>query len=313
MAVLAIAGGVGGAKLAFGLSKILPPEKLIIAVNVGDDFTHLGLRICPDLDTVMYTLAGIANPDTGWGLANDTSETMLALESLGGPDWFTLGDRDLATHLERTRRLDLGESLSDVITALSAALHIKHRITPATNDEVSTIVETLEGDLSFQEYFVKERCLPVARSFRFQGASVATAAPMLRHCFLNKTLELVILCPSNPFLSISPILAIPEINSFLANTDVPVVSVSPIVGGRALKGPTTKIMKELKLEASNVAIARFYNKIISKIFINSTDEKEVAEIEKLGVEAAVTNTVMVTEREKMDLANRILSETGIKF
>jgi len=313
MTVLALAGGVGGAKLALGLSKILPPERLIVAVNVGDDFTHLGLRICPDLDTVMYTLAGIANPETGWGITNDTSETMLALENLGGPNWFKLGDRDLATHLERTRRLDTGENLSKVTKALINALNIKHRVTPATNDELSTIVETRQGDMSFQEYFVKESCLPVVKGFRFQGAESANAAPMLQNCFLSSDLELVIICPSNPFLSISPILAIPEINSFLVKTKVPVVAVSPIVGGQALKGPTAKIMNELKLEVSSSAIAQFYNKIISKIFIDTADGNEVAKIEELGVEAIVTNTVMLTEKEKMGLGNKILSETGIEF
>ena len=313
MTVLAIAGGVGGSKLALGLSKLLSPDRLIIAVNTGDDFTHLGLRICPDLDTVMYTLAGMENPETGWGVACDTWETMSALEALGGPTWFRLGNRDIATHLERTRRLAAGEPLSKVTAHLARSCGVKHRIVPASDQNISTVVETPLGQLPFQKYFVELGCKPTVQGFQFVGAENARPAPALQTCFDKGEIEAVIICPSNPYVSIAPIIAIPGIRAFLRKPEVSVVSVSPIVGGKALKGPTAKIMRELGIQPSSLAIAEHYSDIVSKFFIDVADENQVEQIAALGVETTVSRTVMTTIADKTRLARDVLVQAGINI
>ena len=311
MTVLALAGGVGGAKLALGLARNLPPEKLIIAVNTGDDFTHLGLRICPDLDTVMYTLAGIANPDSGWGIKDESWNVIAALERLGGPAWFRLGDQDIATHLERTRLLANGKSLSEVTGHLCRRLGIKHRIVPATDDRVSTIVQTEDGPLPFQDYFVRLQCNPVVRGFEFSGANRAAPSPVLSAAFENGGIEAVILCPSNPFVSIAPILAVPHIREVIAADNLPVWVVSPIVGGSAIKGPTAKMMRELAIEPSCLSVAEQYRNLATGIVIDTVDADTATQIDATGLQVMVTDTVMTTDDDKVRLAREVLDGAGL--
>lgn len=290
--ILAFAGGVGGAKLANGLARLLDPGALVIAVNTGDDFQHLGLHVSPDLDTVMYNLAGLNNPQTGWGLANETWNVMSALRQVGGPEWFNLGDRDLATHLERTRRLSKGETLSDVTSALCSRFGIGHRIVPMSDEPVMTMVRSGDQWLSFQEYFVARKCEPKVSEFRFYGADLAEPSPGLRSALEDKALRGIIICPSNPFVSIDPILAIPGVRSFITERKIPVVAVSPIVGGRAIKGPALKMMLELGLDPSSIGIARHYRSMLSGLIIDREDAEFAAAIEALGVRVEVTNSVM---------------------
>jgi len=311
MTILALAGGVGGAKLSLGLARILPPEKLIIAVNTGDDFTHLGLRICPDLDTVMYTLAGIANPDSGWGIKDESWNVIAALERLGGPVWFRLGDHDFATHLERTRLLADGKSLSEVTRHLCRRLGIEHRIVPATDDGVSTIVRTEDGPLPFQEYFVRQQCNPVVQAFEFSGASRAAASPVLSNAFENGGIEAVILCPSNPFVSIAPILAVPQIRDFISAGDLPVWVVSPIVGGSAIKGPTAKMMRELGIEPSCLSVAEHYRNLATGIVIDTVDAEAATQIDASGLQVLIADTVMTTDGDKVRLAREVLDVAGL--
>lgn len=299
---IALAGGVGGAKLALGLSKALPPEDLMIVVNSGDDFDHLGLRICPDLDTVMYTLAGIANADTGWGLQGETWNFLSTLDQLGGETWFRLGDRDLATHIERTRKLNAGEPLSAITTDFAARLGIRHCITPVTDDDVRTVVNTTEGALPFQEYFVRRKCEPEVTGFDFVGAANAEPAAPVAAAFASGDVDGVILCPSNPYVSIAPIVAIPAVREFLSTAGVPVIAVSPIVGGRALKGPATKMMHELGVPASAYSVADHYRGLVTGMVIDTLDQEETDAIQSLGILVKATNTVMTTDEDKTNLA-----------
>lgn len=289
--ILTLAGGVGGAKLADGLARTLAPEELAIAVNTGDDFEHLGLHVSPDLDTVMYTLAGIANPATGWGQAGETWSFMDALEKLGGPTWFRLGDRDLATHVERTRRLAAGESLSSVTRMLCERLGLRTTLLPMSDASVRTRVRTDEGWLDFQEYFVREQCRPALREVRYDGAQSARPSAGLAAALDSPDLEGIVICPSNPYLSVSPILALPGVRDSMRGSRA-VVAVSPIVGGEAIKGPAAKIMKELNTEVSALGIARWYAGLVSTLVIDRADEALAPAIEALGMRAAVRETVM---------------------
>jgi len=289
--ILALAGGVGGAKLADGLARSLAPQDLAIAVNTGDDFEHLGLRISPDLDTVMYTLAGIANPVTGWGQTGESWAFMEALEKLGGPSWFRLGDRDLATHVERTQRLTRGDTLSAVTRALCERLGIRHGLIPMSDDPVATKVRTDEGWLDFQHYFVREQCRPALREIRYEGAEKARPADALGRVLGSATLEGVVICPSNPYLSVAPILALPGVREAVRASRA-VVAVSPIVGGEAIKGPAAKIMQELGLEVSALGIARWYQGLASTLVIDRVDAALAPRIEALGMKAVVTDTIM---------------------
>lgn len=289
--ILALAGGVGGAKLADGLARSLAPQDLAIAVNTGDDFEHLGLRISPDLDTVMYTLAGIANPVTGWGQAEESWAFMGALEKLGGPSWFRLGDRDLATHVERTQRLARGESLSAVTRVLCERLGVRHALIPMSDEPVPTRVRTDAGWLDFQHYFVREQCRPALREVRYEGAEKARPAVALGRALASVALEGVVICPSNPHLSVAPILALPGVREAVRGAR-PVVAVSPIVGGEAIKGPAAKIMRELGLEVSALGVARWYEGLASILVIDHGDAALAPRIEALGIQAAVTDTVM---------------------
>ena len=243
--IVALAGGVGGARLAVGLAAVLRPSELAIVVNTGDDFEHLGLAISPDLDTVMYTLAGVANPVTGWGRADETWNFMSALEQLGGETWFRLGDRDLAVHVLRTELLRRGVPLSKITRRLTSSFGIEHRVIPMSDSPVRTRVRTAEGaELAFQDYFVRLRCKPRVRGFRFVGSAKAQLPTDLRRIF-SKPVQGVVICPSNPYVSIAPILSVREIREWLRKRTFPVVAVSPIVGGAALKGPAAKMMREL--------------------------------------------------------------------
>ena len=307
--ILALAGGVGGAKLAAGLQAAREtPDALLTVVNTGDDFEHLGLSISPDLDTVMYTLSGRANPETGWGLAGETWHFLDALAALGGEDWFRLGDRDLATHVERTQRLRSGETLSRVTSDLSARLGVPSRITPMSDERIRTVVETGEGDLPFQEYFVRRACEPAVRGLRFEGAAEARMSAAFESALTDPALEAVIVCPSNPYLSVDPILAIPDVRGKLVRCPAPVVAVSPIVGGRAIKGPAAKIMEELGVEASAAAVAARYCDFLDGFILDETDRALAAEVESEGAgpRVRVEPTVMRTGEDRTRLAANVL-------
>ncbi len=303
--VLALSGGVGGAKLALGLSRILPPDALVIAANTGDDFEHLGLTICPDIDTLLYTLSGRNDSVRGWGVAGETWACMAQLEQLGGETWFRLGDRDLALHLERTRRLRQGEPLSQVTAALAAAFGIRHRILPMSDDAVRTLVRTPAGELPFQQYFVREQCAPAVRGFRFDGAGTARVLPALLELLHGNTLRAVVICPSNPFVSIGPLLALPALRAALQATTAPVIAVSPIVGGQALKGPAAKMMQELGLPVSAAAVAAQYGDLLDGFVLDAQDAAEAAAIAGMRVHAA--QTVMRTLADREQLAREVLA------
>ena len=297
--ILALAGGVGGAKLALGLSAVLPADALTVAVNTADDFEHLGLSISPDLDTVMYTLSGLANPETGWGRRDESWNAMAALEQLGGETWFRLGDKDLATHIERTRRLRAGETLSTVTRDLAQRLGIKCAVVPMTDSPVRTVVTADQGDLAFQDWFVRLRCEPAVRRIRFAGADKARANPALLDMV---KLRGVVFCPSNPFVSVAPILAIPGVRMTLQQTRVPRVAVTPIVGGQAIKGPAAKMLAELGHDVSALGVARYYKGLIDGFVLDQADASLKAEIEGLGIKVYVADTMMHTDNDKRRLA-----------
>ena len=269
--ILALSGGVGGAKLALGLSNVLPPAQLEIIANTGDDFEHLGLYISPDIDTIMYALAGLSDTNRGWGVEGETWNFLSALKGLGGPDWFQLGDKDLAVHIYRSNMLNQGMSLSQATAKLQSGLGVKHKIIPMTDDPVRTLIHTDDGILGFQEYFVKERCRPVIKKIVFDGADNARIQPDLAATLDDPTLTGVIICPSNPYLSIDPILSVPGLRKKLATLTIPVVAVSPIVGGQSIKGPTAKIMQELDVPVSPLSIAHRYNDFLTGIMIDESD------------------------------------------
>jgi LPPG:FO 2-phospho-L-lactate transferase len=304
--ILALCGGVGGAKLALGLSHILDSEDLSIVVNTGDDFDHLGLRICPDIDTVTYTLAGIVNPDTGWGRAEETGSFMASLSTLGGEDWFYLGDKDLALHVERTRRLAAGESLSQVTTGIARALGIGPRILPMSDDPVATMVETTSGTLAFQHYFVRERCEPPVSGFYFDGIDSARPHPDLLALLADQSLDAVIICPSNPFVSIDPILSLPGVRQALSDCSAPVIAVSPIVGGKAVKGPTAKMMAELDLAPTSVEVLKRYQDIVDGFVLDQRDIDDLEQLKTMVAHVDVTDTLMLTLEHKIALARSIL-------
>lgn len=303
---LALSGGVGGAKLALGLSRVLPPEGLVVVANTGDDFEHFGLLVCPDIDTVTYTLAGVSNTETGWGRAGESWNAMAALAALGGETWFRLGDRDLALHLERTRRIAAGESLSAVTADLARRLGIGACIVPASDQPVRTVVETPDGPLPFQHYFVREQCRPRVTGFRFAGADAAMPSPAFAAA-LAGGVPAVVICPSNPFISIDPILAVPGVRQALRDCGAPVVAVSPIVAGRAIKGPTAKMMAELGLAGGAVEVARHYRGLIDGFVLDRSDAESAAAVEQLGIAALVTGTVMRSLDDKTRLAEETLA------
>jgi LPPG:FO 2-phospho-L-lactate transferase len=331
MKVVALAGGVGGAKFADGLARAIaewggvsdpPPRRtgslktwagsetpaihdLTIVVNVGDDFDHLGLRICPDLDTVTYTLAGIANPETGWGIAGETWNAIDMLGGYGGETWFRLGDRDLGTHLFRTHALRQGKRLTDIVADACAALGVRTRVLPATDSQVPTIVETDQGALEFQEYFVHRRCEPVVQRIRFDA--IESARPTEEVIDAIEAADLIVLCPSNPFVSIDPILALGDLRKRLKRK--PVVAVSPIIGGQAVRGPAAKMLHELGCESSSLSVARHYADFLDMFVIDTVDAEQRLEIERLGVRVLATDTLMKSVEDRGRLAREVLSFT----
>lgn len=302
MKIATLAGGVGGAKLADGLYRALPPGALSVIVNIGDDFDHLGLRICPDLDTVCYTLAGLANPETGWGLAGDSFRAMASLEKLGGPGWFRIGDNDLGTHLERTRRLGEGECLTDITADFCQRWNINAKVIPVTNDRVSTLVHTHQGAMAFQEYFVHQQCEPEVTGFTYEKIEHARASEEALRAL--EEAGAVVICPSNPWVSIGPILAFKEIRNLLENKLV--VAVSPIVGGKALRGPAAKMYAELGWEASALSVSRHYGSLLNGFILDEQDAHTARFIEQSGIISLITNTVMRSAEDRLQLANRIL-------
>lgn len=302
--ILALAGGVGGAKLAHGLAMALRPADLAIAVNTGDDFRHLGLHVSPDLDTVMYNLAGLNNQAQGWGLAGETWNFMAATGRLGGETWFRLGDHDLATHVERTRRLER-ESLSAITADLCRRLGVKHAVVPMSDDPVRTLVDTDKGRLAFQDYFVRLRCTPKVRRLIFQGARQARPSAGIMAALESKRLQAIVVCPSNPFLSIDPILSVPGIKAALKACHAPLVAVSPLIGGQAVKGPAAKIMGELGMPTTPAGIARHYRGLLDGLVIDRADEALTAELGKLPV--LVTDTLMKGPDDKRRLAAEVLN------
>jgi LPPG:FO 2-phospho-L-lactate transferase len=308
---LGLSGGVGGAKLALGLSKVLAPEQVTVIANTGDDFNHLGFHICPDLDTVMYTLADVSNKEIGWGQEGETWHFLEALQRLEGETWFQLGDRDLATHVTRTVKLGQGRTLSEVTQDLCRGLSIDHAIVPMSDDTISTVVHTASGEtLSFQHYFVRDRCEPVVTGFDFEGIEDAEPSPGFLQALEDPNLELIVICPSNPFVSVDPILLVPGVKELIAERKVPMVAVSPIVSGLAIKGPAAKMMKELGMPQTATAVAEHYKgkygEILTGFIIDEQDRALSASVEALGLETIVTNTVMVTLQDRINLANESL-------
>jgi len=298
--VLALAGGVGGGKFARGLAAVLPPDQLAIVVNTADDFVHLGLHISPDVDSVLYALADLNDPDRGWGLAGETWNFMDAMERLGGATWFKLGDRDLATHLLRTEALAAGRTLSAVTALLAARLGIAHAVVPMSDDPVRSVVDTDEGALDFQDYFVRRQCKPKFRGVRFEGGKAAEPSAGFRHALSRA--RVIVVTPSNPFVSIDPILALPGIKDALCQTRQPVVAISPIVGGKAVKGPLAKMMSELGSEVSALGVARHYGRLVGGWVIDTLDQALAPAIEALGCRVKVCNTLMRTLDDKARLA-----------
>lgn len=303
MKVVALAGGVGGAKLVDGLAAVLPAEDLSVIVNTGDDFEHLGLTICPDLDTVTYTLAGIANPETGWGRADESWHFLESLEQLGGQTWFRLGDRDLALHVVRSARLRAGEPLSIVTRDLCMKLGVQVRLTPMSDQPVRTMVETDQGRLAFQQYFVAHHCEPAVRGFEFQGVQEAWPAPGIERDLAE--CQLVVFCPSNPWVSIDPILAVPGMRQALDGK--PAIGVSPIVGGAAIKGPAAKMYRELGVEPSAAAVADHYSGLLGALLIDTRDAAQADAIAARGMQPMITDTVMIDRAGRIRLASELLA------
>ncbi len=305
--VLAICGGVGGAKLALGLDRVLPPGDLAILVNTGDDFDHLGLRICPDLDTVMYTLAGVVSKSQGWGREHDARSCLDEIARLGGPTWFQLGDKDLAVHVERTRRLAAGEPLSAVTASFARSFALRSRLLPMSDQAVRTLVDTADGVLEFQEYFVRRRCEPAVRAIRYDGADAAQPLPAALDLLAGGSLEAIVVCPSNPWLSIDPILAMPALRRALQRCSAPVVAVSPLVAGRAIKGPTAKLMQELGLQACAATVAAHYAGLIDGYVLDQQDGDLGQGLKKnLALPSIAVPTVMRTLEDRESLARATL-------
>ena len=306
--IIALSGGVGGAKLALGLSRIMPPEDLLVVVNTGDDFEHLGLAISPDLDTVMYTLAGLANREVGWGRADETWSCMETLAAIGGETWFRLGDRDLAVHIERTRRLRAGETLSKITDDLCRRLGVGPRVLPMSNDPVRTRLLTPTGWLDFQEYFVRNRCEPKVLELDFHGAPKARPHPDFMAALADMRLEAVVICPSNPFISVEPILAIPGVREALAGSAAPVIAVSPIIAGRAVKGPTAKMMTELGLDPTAGTVAQRYRDLLDGYVI---DHADMAEVVSIDARVTLAQTLMTTIEDREALAKTVLDAAAV--
>lgn len=300
---IVLCGGVGGSKLADGLARILDPEQLTIVANTGDDFDHLGLRICPDIDTITYMLAGLVHPERGWGRKDESWNTLETLRVFGGEDWFLLGDRDLALHLHRSQALREGKTLSEVTAAIASALGVKHRIVPMCEEPVRTIIKTSIGELAFQEYFVRHRCEPRVTGIRFEGIEAARPPVQLLRAMEAETLRAVLVAPSNPLLSIDPILTVPGLRDAIVARGVPVVAVSPLIGGASVKGPAAKLISELGYPTGNFGICEFYGSLLKGIIIDCADE---AERHRLNVRTKVYDTLMKNADDRIRVARSAL-------
>jgi LPPG:FO 2-phospho-L-lactate transferase len=303
--ITALAGGVGASKLLLGLYDGMDPTRLTAIVNTGDDITLHGLKISPDLDIVTYTLAGIIDPKKGWGVRRETFHLLQRLAAFGRINWFNLGDRDLATHIHRTAMLADGKTLTDAAESIRAALGVKSRILPMCNQPVPTIIDSDEGPLHFQEYLVKRRAEPVVRGIRFDNVESATPAPGVLEAIRDA--DQIIICPSNPLISIGPILAVPGIRPALRARRKVVIAICPIVGGKSLKGPSDKMLAQLGYESSAQAVAKLYADFTGTFVVDPADELQSQAIEKLGMKVAVLPTVMKTRADKRKLAKYVLS------
>ena len=304
--VLVLCGGVGGGKLAYGLSKIMSPEDIVFLVNTGDDFIHFDLNISPDLDTVMYTLAGLNDPKKGWGLRDETWKNLESLKEYGVDTWFKLGDKDLATHIRRTQLLKDGKKLSDVTRSLSQSLGVQHIILPMSEKPIQTIVKTDQGELAFQEYFVKYQCTPKVKEISNVGCETAEVPIYLKELINKNKFSGVIICPSNPYLSVDPILSINEIKTFLLETDIPILAVSPIIANDSIKGPTSKIMREMNIDPSVESIAQHYSGLIDVLVIDHKDTSCQPVTDSMTY---VTDSIyMSNSEEKISLATNCLEQ-----
>jgi len=302
--VLALSGGVGGAKLALGLRNVVPAGKLTVVANTGDDFEHLGLHVSPDIDTLLYTLAGLDNPETGWGRRDETWTFMAVLAALGGETWFRLGDGDLAIHVERTRRMRAGEPSSHIIRDFADRFGVRAAIVPMTDDPVRTRVRTAAGWLDFQRYFVEQQCRPAVTDFSYDGASTAEPHPDFVAALTHPELRAVVICPSNPFISIEPILAVPGVREALRACAAPVVAVAPIVGDQAVKGPTAKMMRELGLKVSAETVAERYADLLDGFIV---DDGDAPLLPTLPIPAIAAKAVMVSLADREQLAKMTLA------
>ncbi|HEY3852180.1 MAG TPA: 2-phospho-L-lactate transferase [Steroidobacteraceae bacterium] len=305
--IVALCGGVGGAKLAEGLQQVLAPGELSVIVNTGDDFEHRGLPICPDLDTVLYTLAGVANPDQGWGRAEETWRVQAEWRELGVDTWFQLGDRDIALHLYRSELSSRGMTLTQITRALAQRFRIASELLPMCDQPAPTTVSTELGDLPFQEYFVKHRCVPAVRGFRYGAAASGSMPGEVRAALERPDLEGIILCPSNPYLSVAPILAVPGIRESLVRAEIPVIAVSPLIGGSAVKGPAAKIMNELDLPVSPLEIARQYRDFLDVMVIDERDGALIAEREAGDPHIETAEILMKSPADRRRLAEACLA------
>lgn len=303
--VLALTGGIGGAKLCLGLQRVLPPGALRIIVNTGDDFEHLGLAISPDVDTTLYTLAGLANAELGWGRQDETWSFMRALEALGGPGWFRLGDGDLALHVERTRRLAGGETLTDIVADVARRFGICSRIMPMSDDPVRTIVRTADGgELAFQEYFVRERCAPAVAELRYAGAAAASVPGAAMQSLQDPALQAIVIAPSNPYLSIDPLLAVPGLRAALLARAAPVIAVTPLIGDAAVKGPTAKIMRELGLAPSPLTVLQHYDGLVDGFVL---DERDAVLAKEIRIPLRLCDTLMRSLEDRDRVARAVLA------
>jgi LPPG:FO 2-phospho-L-lactate transferase len=304
MKIAALAGGIGASKFLLGLSSVLPPEEITIIANTGDDIELLGLRISPDIDTITYTLAGVINEATGWGLTGDTFECINWLSRYGEARWFNLGDRDLATHIYRTHQLRQGRSLTEVTDHIRRSLGVRSVILPMTDAYMPTRVVTDEGEMHFQEYFVRRRCEPRVNQIRFDGVESAQPAQGVMNAILDA--DAVIICPSNPFISIGPILAVPGLLDALKKTRAEVIAITPIIGGRALKGPAADMLRDLGHEVSARGVALVYKDFVDVFVLDELDATIEPDIKELGMRVVTTNTVMNALEDKQQLARRVL-------
>ena len=307
--VVALAGGIGAARFLDGLTRVLAPERVFIIGNTADDAEVHGLHVSPDLDTVTYTLAGLADPKRGWGIRGDSFRCLEALGRLGGETWFQLGDRDLATHVYRTQRLREGATLTEITAEIASALRVRSRIVPMSDDRIRTRVCTPEGELEFQTYFVKRRARDKVLNVRFEGASQASPAPGVIEAITGA--DAIIFCPSNPFISIGPILAVPGIREALQRKRDRVAAISPIVGGHALKGPAAHMMKSMRLRPAALEVARLYADFAGTFVLDEIDSRQGIEVKSFGMRPVVTNTVMRGLRERKSLARVVVRELEI--